>query len=174
MVRVNPKDVSPPQLHCSLIVDKLLFFCVCSPSMSVMDGHRSRVFSFKFHPNKSDEFVSGGWDDTVQFWDTRTEHSVRKLIGPHVCGDALDIDPYHNHIVTGSWRKDANLQIWDYASGNLIRTVPQDFNNSLLYCAQWLGKDNILVGGCDANMVRIIDRGTLQVMERIDSLCFIV
>ena len=33
-----------------------------------------------------------------------------------------------------------------------------------LYCAQWLGKDNIAVGGCDANMVRVIDRGTLQVI----------
>ncbi len=32
-----------------------------------------------------------------------------------------------------------------------------------LYCAQWLGKDHIIVGGCDANMVRVIDRGTLKV-----------
>ncbi|XP_071790081.1 uncharacterized protein [Asterias amurensis] len=149
---------------------KRIFTCQPSPSMNVMDGHRSRIFSLKFHPNKSEEFVSGGWDDTVQFWDTRTEHSIRKLIGPHVCGDALDIDPYHNHIVTGSWRKDLNLQIWDYASGSPIRTVPQDFNNSLLYCAQWLGKDNIAVGGCDANMVRVIDRGTLQTTGRLVDL----
>ncbi|XP_038060838.1 WD repeat-containing protein 38-like [Patiria miniata] len=149
---------------------KKIFTCQPSPSMSVMDGHRFRVFSLKFHPDKVDEFVSGGWDDTVQFWDVRTEHSNRKICGPHVCGDAIDIDPYHNHIVTGSWRKDYNLQIWDYAKSNLIRTVPQDFNNSLLYCAQWLGKDHVLVGGCDANMVRVIDRGTLQTTGRLVDL----
>ncbi|XP_072015029.1 uncharacterized protein [Amphiura filiformis] len=149
---------------------KLVNTCQPSPSRNVMDGHRYRVFSVKFHHNHANEFISGGWDDTVHFWDSRSEHSTRKLFGPHVCGDSLDIDAHHNHIVTGSWRKDANLQIWDYESGEEIRTVPQDFSNSLLYCAQWLGKDHIIVGGCDANMVRVIDRGTLKTTGRLVDL----
>ena len=35
---------------------------------------------------------------------------VRKIAGPHICGDSLDIDPVNNHILTGSWRKDNPLQ----------------------------------------------------------------
>ncbi|XP_071943918.1 WD repeat-containing protein 89 homolog [Antedon mediterranea] len=144
--------------------------CEPSPSVTIMDGHRFRVFSIKFHPHDNASFVSGGWDDTVQFWNTTSEHSIRKLNGPHICGDALDIDPHHNHVVTGSWRTEYNLQIWDYSTGALIKNVPQDYNNSLLYCAQWLGKDHILVGGCEANLTRIVDRGTLQTTGRLADL----
>ena len=50
----------------------------------------------------------------------------RKFHGPHICGDALDIDPIHNHILTGSWRKTAVLQIWDFAMAVKIKDVPQD------------------------------------------------
>lgn len=149
---------------------KLVQTCQPSPSMNVMDGHRSRVFSIKFHPKNGNEFVTGGWDDTLQFWEVGTEHAIRKSYGPHICGDAIDIDAQHNHILTGSWRKTDTLQIWDYPSGNLIKTVPKDINNSLLYCAQWLGKDHIVAGGCDANMVRVIDRGTLQTTGRVVDL----
>ncbi|XP_011664174.1 uncharacterized protein LOC592652 isoform X2 [Strongylocentrotus purpuratus] len=144
--------------------------CQPSPSMNVMDGHRSRVFSIKFHPRNANEFVTGGWDDTLQFWETRKEHAIRKSYGPHICGDAIDIDLQHDHILTGSWRKTNSLQIWDYPTGSLIKTVPKDISNSLLYCAQWLGKDHIVAGGCDANMVRVIDRGTLQTTGRIVDL----
>ena len=32
-----------------------------------------------------------------------------------------------------------------------------------IYCCQWFGKENIICGGADQNMMRIIDRGTLNV-----------
>ena len=31
-----------------------------------MDGHTSRVFSVQYIPGQNYEFLSGGWDDTVQ------------------------------------------------------------------------------------------------------------
>ena len=37
-----------------------------SSSHLVMDGHMSRVFSVQFTPGQDHEFLSGGWDDTVQ------------------------------------------------------------------------------------------------------------
>ncbi|CAD5120830.1 DgyrCDS9384 [Dimorphilus gyrociliatus] len=80
-------------------------------SRDVMNGHRMRIFALQYHPDDPHVFVSGGWDDTVHFWDDRTTHSVRKLYGPHICGDALDIDPIHNHILSGSWRKNNVLQV---------------------------------------------------------------
>ncbi|KAL1140646.1 hypothetical protein AAG570_000576 [Ranatra chinensis] len=57
-----------------------------------VEGHRSRVFAAKFNPKSVNEFISGGWDDTVQFWDIRKSQSCRYLSGAHVCGEGLDID----------------------------------------------------------------------------------
>jgi len=37
-----------------------------SSSHLVMDGHMSRVFSVQYTPGQDNEFLSGGWDDTVQ------------------------------------------------------------------------------------------------------------
>jgi len=35
----------------------------------------------------------------------------RRISGPHICGDSIDIDPVHDQILTGSWRKDNALQV---------------------------------------------------------------
>ena len=35
-------------------------------------------------------------------------------------------------ILTGSWRKDKTLQIWDYGSGKLLKDVPSDYNGSMV------------------------------------------
>ncbi|KAK2169127.1 hypothetical protein LSH36_12g17008 [Paralvinella palmiformis] len=94
-----------------------------------------------------------------------------KIYGPHICGDALDIDPIHNHIVTGSWRREDVLEIWHFESAEKIKTVPQDpSTNSMLYSAQWLGKENIMCGGCNPNMAKIIDRGTLNTVGQLVDL----
>lgn len=142
-----------------------------SDSRDVMNGHRTRVFALQYHPRDPHLFVSGGWDDTVQFWDERQKHAIRKLYGPHICGDALDIDPVHNHLLTGSWRKDNVLQIWDFNTGEKIKDVPTDAShNSQLYCAQWVGKDHILCGGSEHHMARVIDRGTLNTVGQLVDL----
>ncbi|XP_075035114.1 uncharacterized protein LOC142097299 [Mixophyes fleayi] len=150
-----------------LVYDTKTFTCVnvCqpSPSLSVMDGHRSRVFGLTFHPGSEESFISGGWDDTVQFWDIRQKHSIRKISGPHVCGDALDIDPETEQILIGSWRKQENLQVWDSQTGQKIRTVPDDFRGpSRVYSCRWLGAGHMIAAGSDINMCRIIDRNSLQ------------
>jgi len=35
----------------------------------------------------------------------------RRIAGPHICGDAIDIDPSHDYVLTGSWRKQNALQV---------------------------------------------------------------
>jgi hypothetical protein len=54
-------------------------------------GHSNRVFSCKFMPSDQNMILTGGWDNTVQFWDIRVGAAVRSLYGPHICGDSLDI-----------------------------------------------------------------------------------
>ncbi|XP_053550862.1 WD repeat-containing protein wdr-5.2 [Bombina bombina] len=134
---------------------------VCQPSASltVMDGHYSRIFGLAFHPQSEDDFISGGWDNTVQFWNIRHPHSLRKISGPHVCGDALDIDAQTNEILIGSWRKEENLQIWDAYSCQKLQTVPNDYRGaSKVYNCRWLGPSHLIVAGSDMNMCRIVDR----------------
>uniref|UniRef100_H3A5P3 Uncharacterized protein n=1 Tax=Latimeria chalumnae TaxID=7897 RepID=H3A5P3_LATCH len=98
------------QLYDTETGEKLCIFKP-SPCKTVMDGHRSRVFALAFHPGKESEFISGGWDDTVQYWNFTQHQSIRRFFGPHICGDALDIDPSNKQILTGSWRKDNPLQV---------------------------------------------------------------
>lgn len=145
--------------------------CEPSPSSLVMDGHRCRVFAIKHHPSEENYFITGGWDDTIQYWDHRQARSTRYIFGPHICGDGLDIDPKFNHILSASWRKQDSLQVWDFNTGNRIKTIPPDFgNNSLLYCCDWLGKNYIMCGGCDSNMLRILDKTTLATCAQLVGL----
>lgn len=90
----------------------------------VTPGHSNRVFSIKFHPRDDNIILSAGWDNTVQVYDVRAGHAVRSLYGPHVCGDALDIDGLTGAIITGSWRASEQLQVWDYGTGQLTSTLP--------------------------------------------------
>jgi len=49
----------------------------CSGNFDRVDGHHNRVFAGIGHPTDPNVFVTGGWDNTVQFWDTRTQGSAR-------------------------------------------------------------------------------------------------
>lgn len=44
----------------------LIYSSFLSSVWTVMDGHSSRVFAVTFHPERETEFISGGWDNTVQ------------------------------------------------------------------------------------------------------------
>jgi hypothetical protein len=69
------------------------------------------------------------------FRDDRERYAIRRTYGPHICGDALDIDPTYEHVLTGSWRKDNALQIWEYGTGKNIKDVPQDPMNKSMVCS---------------------------------------
>ncbi|OQR95769.1 hypothetical protein THRCLA_07583 [Thraustotheca clavata] len=118
-------------------------------------GHSNRVFSVKFHPSDENTIVSGGWDNTIQIWDIRAGHSVR---------DAIDIN-HKNEILTGSWRPENPLELWDYGSGKRFATIP--WNQSalkgepcFLYAAQF-SKDPksslIAAGGSGSNEGKVFD-----------------
>mmetsp|Transcript_115683 Transcript_115683/g.247256 ORF Transcript_115683/g.247256 Transcript_115683/m.247256 type:complete len:365 (-) Transcript_115683:94-1188(-) len=81
-------------------------------------GHSNRVFSLKYHPLEPHIILSGGWDNTVQVWDTRRGHSVRSLWNCYLCGDSVDFSADGREILTGSWRTENALQIWDFGSGD--------------------------------------------------------
>jgi len=82
--------------------------------------------------------LSGGWDNNVKLWDVRTGTAVRSIYGPYICGDALDI--HDGYVLTGSWRADKSLQMWDVGTAELVDDL--SWNKELpssqpcqLYCA---------------------------------------
>ena len=127
-------------------------------------GHSNRVFSVKFHPLDEHLMLSAGWDNTVQIWDLRVEGAVRNIFGPHICGDSMDIDCDGQEILTGSWRPDNQLQLWDFGTGSLIDTLewPESMVSQepcLVYAAQFSPDGRqIAAGGSGANEVRVYDR----------------
>lgn len=132
-------------------------------SSSDTPGHSNRVFSVKYAPSDQNIVVSGGWDNTVQFWDIRQGSAVRSLYGPHICGDALDI--VKNEVVTGSWRPDNQLELWDFGTGAKITTIPFNTtfgstNSCMLYAAQFSKESQghfIAAGGSGSNEAKVFD-----------------
>ncbi|KAK7867844.1 hypothetical protein R5R35_003519 [Gryllus longicercus] len=135
-----------------------------------VDGHVSRVFSGCFNPAMPYEFITGGWDDTIQVWDTRVNQSIRHMSGAHICGDGLDINSSGKQVVSFSWQKTNPHQLWDYATGKLLMNFEVDTHNSMLYCGQFLPKDVMVMGGTDQNLIRIVDKSNLTAVCRIRNL----
>jgi WD40 repeat protein len=137
--------------------NKLMSTMEPSRDTSVMDGHMSRVYALKFHPSDTKILLSGGWDDTVQFWDTRQRHSIRKIVGPHICGDALDIEPFTLNVLTGSWRTENQVEIWDFGSGKSLRQLQPLTLKSKVYGCCWMSPNSVLIGGSLGHKVVTID-----------------
>jgi len=121
-------------------------------------GHSNRVFSLKFHPQHPHIVLSGGWDNTVQVWDTRRGHSVKSLWNCYVCGDSVDFSSDGERILTGSWRTEDALQIWDFGKGEMTETVewksPSSQSTCMIFSSQF-SKDAqssmIAAGGSQQN-----------------------
>lgn len=140
-------------------------------------GHSNRVFVVKYHPSASDQqiLLSGGWDNTVQIWDLRCALPVRSIYGPHLCGDALDVQ--QDTILTGSWTPRNQLQLWDFGSGNLIENVPFQSgvvtDRCYLYSAQFSKRgrgDMMVAGGSGACECKVIDTASKQVIGNITGI----
>lgn len=149
-------------------------------SVTATPGHSNRVFSAKFVPFDDNLIVSGGWDNSIIIWDSRIGRAVRSIYGPHLCGDSLDMCGYE--IVTGSWRPENQLEIWDYRTGGKVSDIPWSAstahgqNACLLYAAQF-SKDAkgkfIAAGGSGSNEAKVFDHangnqliGTVANMNR--------
>jgi COMPASS component SWD3 len=86
-------------------------------------GHSNRVFCVKFNPNQPNCIASGGWDNTIQIYDLRAKGVVGSIYGPHVCGDAIDFKNDGFTMMTGSYRMENALELWDLRNGMKYRDV---------------------------------------------------
>ncbi|VEN53657.1 unnamed protein product [Callosobruchus maculatus] len=134
------------------------------------DGHMSRVFAACFHPKNNYELITGGWDDTVQFWDLRQPYAIRHLVGVHIAGEGLDISASGKDIITAAFQKTDQFALWDYASGRCISVIEPDIYSCKLYCGKFVTKDFVVTGGTDPNMVRAVDLQTTGTAASINFL----
>lgn len=87
-------------------------------------GHSNRIFCCKFNPSDSNMIVSGGWDNTIQIYDTRYRGPVSSIYGPHICGDCIEIRNDGVTMMTGSYRMDDVIEVWDLRVNRRVRTIP--------------------------------------------------
>jgi WD40 repeat protein len=67
--------------------------------------------------------ASGGWDKTIQFWDIRKKGPIASIYGPKICGDAIDFKEDGNTILTGSYRDENCLELFDIRTFKKIRGI---------------------------------------------------
>lgn len=162
---------------------KTLVRTMTSGKTKMNSGHSNRVYALKFKPDDPNIILSGGWDNTVQMWDTRVGASVRSIYGPHICGEGLDV--LGDHILTASWRPDNALQVWDFGSGKLIKDITWSYGKSrsseestpvvikklpeMLYAAAFSSDGNfIAAGGCGTNEGKIFDvKNDYKIIDRV-------
>ncbi|EFJ51515.1 hypothetical protein VOLCADRAFT_103424 [Volvox carteri f. nagariensis] len=125
-------------------------------------GHTNNVFSLAWQPDDPQILLSGGWDNRVLVWDLRVHRSVRAISGPHICGDAVDVHAGTNLVLTGSWRNNNPLQLWDLGSGRLLTNLPwwqPEPDGCLIYAARFgtgAAAGTVLAGGSGSKpMVRV-------------------
>jgi len=153
-------------------------------------GHSNRVFSVKFHPIQTNLILTGSWDKKIEFWDTRVGFSVRSIHGPLVGGDSLDISGDGELIVTGAARREKQLQLWDFRSGNLLTTLPwldetgKKDSPCMLYTTQFSknktsafkkGSLMLAAGGSQPDQMKLWDLSTQRVIHEVPDLkggCF--
>ena len=151
-------------------------------SVDTTPGHSNRIFSVKYVPGDENVMVSGEWDNTIQIWDARVGYAVRSVFGPHICGDSVDVRD--GEILTGSWRPENQLQVFDFGSGQLIKDIPWFASSTLagskqacmLYGAQFSKGEAgrfIAAGGSGVNEAKVFDHqnndsvvGTLTGLSR--------
>ena len=137
-----------------------------SPSSS---GHSNRVYAVRWHGVQEGVLMSAGWDNTLLVWDVRVGRTVRTMYGPHVCGDALDVDGgaggEGRRVVVGSWRQSGGVEVWDWTQGKLMEQVEYNRGSEpggggkaeMIYAAAWGGVKGewMAAGGCGSNDAKV-------------------
>ena len=125
-------------------------------------GHSNRVYNVLFNPEDPNILFSGGWDGNIFIWDLRTGESVHYISGPMICGDSMDLRG--NELLTGSWRNDNQIEIWDLRTSKLLINVPwvpdQPDEKSFIYSCKFskATKNYIIAGSTGKCELRVFDK----------------
>lgn len=123
-----------------------------------------RVFCVKWISENL--FLSAGWDDKVTIWDNRSHNMVREMIGPHTCGESVDVR--ENIVAVGSYHIKEQLTLWDLGTGRNIHTTNLNFDGKkcMPYCLQFKPNSSLFaVGGAGADEIYVFDASTCSLVS---------
>ena len=138
--------------------------------MTCTTGHYHKAFGCKFHPDHKNILLTGGWDNVVKVWDVRQKEALtEEIVGPHVCGEG--IDARGNEILTASWTRFDSLQIWDFRTMSLLKTLPipnaSNEKGEYMYSAQLCDNQTVLAVGSGTCSCHVINSATNQEIARL-------
>lgn len=118
-------------------------------------GHSNRIFASKWKPDDPNMLLTGGWDNNIMIWDMRTQQVARSIYGPHLAGEAIDIQ--NETVLTGSWRQKDALETWDFGTGKKLQTISNGV--SMVYTAKFLvdREGYCVAGGTGLNELRVFN-----------------
>jgi WD40 repeat protein len=129
-------------------------------------SHTMRVYSVVYHDKDMNCVFSGSWDNTVLMWDLRAGDASMIFPGPNICGDSIDV--MNNTLLTGSWRHNKPLELWDIRTGNVIRHAEwgtDEFCN--IYSAKFCHSNgDIVAGGSESSVIKVFTND-LKVISRV-------
>uniref|UniRef100_T1ICH3 WD_REPEATS_REGION domain-containing protein n=1 Tax=Rhodnius prolixus TaxID=13249 RepID=T1ICH3_RHOPR len=95
-------------------------------------GHQRKICAIKFNPVIENEFISGGWDSMVHFWDLRMSNSFDYFDGAYICAeDGLDISADSRWVMAANFQKRKTAVIRTYQSPH-ERTLVIDVGQKML------------------------------------------
>ncbi|KAK8388672.1 hypothetical protein O3P69_020569 [Scylla paramamosain] len=112
------------------------------------------------------EVIGGGCGLT--WWDARTGAATRSVGGVQVRGPALASNTHSGKVLSGSWGGGQDsVKVWDSSTGKLTHVLHSEAAHTSVYCVAWVGKDTVVVGGTDPNLLRLttLDNTTVGVMR---------
>ena len=140
------------------------------PYLFDQPGHSGRIFCVKFFPNTTSTIYSGGWDKTIQFYDTRTCKVSNSIYGPEICGDAIDISG--NILASGAWSTKEQIQLWDIRTLKCICNVQWENNDvykpTYIYSVKFnKGTDNkyLAVSGVNKPLFSVFNMNTFKLEQ---------
>lgn len=100
---------------------------VMDPFYTNKAGHTNRIFWVSYNQKDPNMLCSAGWDSTIIIHDIRKKGPVWGLLGAYVCGEALDF--YGKDIISGSWRNEKQIELWDIRKEDKVKDIDWDGGN---------------------------------------------
>ncbi|XP_073972545.1 uncharacterized protein isoform X2 [Rhodnius prolixus] len=129
-------------------------------------GHQRKICAIKFNPVIENEFISGGWDSMVHFWDLRMSNSFDYFDGAYICAeDGLDISADSRWVMAANFQKRKTAVIRTYQSPH-ERTLVIDVGQKL-YCGKFLGRNHVALGGTMPCRLFVLNLLTKEMLMRL-------
>jgi len=139
-------------------------------------GHSNRIFWVSYNKEDPNLIASAGWDSTVIIHDIRKKGPISGILGPYVCGDSLEF--HGKDVITGSWRNENQLQVWDTRTTKKIKDIDWDGNNFesdapvRIFCLARSHHESInsimIAGGGQSNELRVFNQDLEAVVNITD------